>query len=371
MAQTEEEKKRKLKSAPWLNKSNPMSTYNKEGKPITLNKTPRIINVIDNLKNTAEYRKSINDPTKAFSAEASANEKKNLKFINSRPDRVGQGTRIVEKNILPVVNTVQTETPKINETPNVQRDTELGKMNISTNGDTTTYAIGGNTLSYEGDKGKINLRNINRQSGRQQPTWDDYRRQQQARYDAYINSPRGRFFGATPLESKEPVDDSIGGMFVRGLQSKQARADSQIANAEADQDINRANFLSTLDRNQIARDQLSLDADKNRIDEQGVIAENKLRDIQGQVLQNPPDKERRLKPMIIEESDPIDPTGNTKRQRLLMPNDDDTGYVDDTPASTNTPQVTTEQRSKINALIKANPNINREVILQKIANGEI
>jgi len=365
--QIKEEKKRKLKSAPWLNRSNPMSTYNEEGKPITLNQTPRIINAIDNLKNTAEYRKSINDPTKAFSAEASTNEKNNLKFINSHPDRVGQGTRIVERNVLPSVNTLQTESPKINETPNVQRDAELGKMTVSTDGDTTTYDIGENTLSYKGAKGKINLRNINQQADKQQPTWDDYFNQQAARRDTL----RGRFFGVNPITTEEPSDDSMGGLFVRGIQSRKDRADSQIENAEAEQEVNRANFLSTLDRNQIARDQLSLDADKNRIDEQEVIAENKLRDIQGEVLQNPPINENPLKPLVIEEPDPNDPTGMTKRQVIKMPNAEGTGYVDNMPTATTTPQVTPEQRTKINALIKSNPNITREVILQKIANGEI
>jgi len=268
----------------------------------------------------------------------------------------------------PPVN-VNSNFPKLKEIPNAQRDAELGKMTVATDGDIVTYDIGGNTLSYNrNDKGKINLRNIN-QSGRQQPTWDDYFEQQAARRD----SPRGRFFGVNPITKEAPVDDSIGGMFVRGLQSRQARADAQIVNAEADRDVNRANFLSTLDRNQIARDQLSLDADKNRIDEQGVIAENKLRGIQGDVLQNPPLKESVLKPMVIEEPDPTDPSGMAKRQRVLIPNDKGTGYVDGTPGqqTTSVPQVTPEQRTKINALIKSNPNITREAILQKIANGEI
>jgi len=212
------------------------------------------------------------------------------------------------------------QVPKINETTNAQRDAELGKMTVAKNGNTTTYDIGGNTLSFEGDKDKISLRNLN-QSGNQQSTWNDYRRQLKDRYDAYANSPRGRFFGATPLDIENPVDDSIGEMFVRGLQSRQARADALITNAEADRDMNRANFLSTLDRNQIARDQLSLDADRNRIDEQGVIAENKLRDIQGQVLQNPPIKENELKPLVVKEYDDL---GNVIGERIKLPGPDGT-----------------------------------------------
>jgi len=105
-----------------------------------------------------------------------------------------------------------------------------------------------------------------------------------------------------------------------------------------------------------------------------VRGQNKLRDIQGQVAQQPPVTESTLKPMIIEEADPNDPTGMSKRQRIMIPNAEGTGYVDgmtgQAPAST-VPQVTPEQRSKINALIKANPNIDRATILQKIANGEI
>ena len=368
--QTEEEKKRKLKSAPWLNRSNPMSTYNEEGKPIKLNQTPRIINAIDNLKNTAEYRKSINDPSKAFGAEASTNEPGiTLKNIQT-PAR--QTSPLGEPKVPKLYeDPTSLNLPKINETPNTQRDSELGKMTVSTEGDIVTYDIGGNTLSYEGDKGKISLRNLNQQSDNQQATWNDYRRQLRDRYDAYANSPRGRFFGVNPITTEEPSDDSMGGLFVRGIQSRKDRADSQIENAEAEQEVNRANFLSTLDRNQIARDQLSLDADKNRIDEQEVIAENKLRDIQGEVLQNPPINENPLKPLVIEEPDPNDPTGMTKRQVIKMPNAEGTGYVDNMPTATTTPQVTPEQRTKINALIKSNPNITREVILQKIANGEI
>ena len=327
-----------------------------------------------------------------------------LRNINSRPDRVGQGTRVVERNMLPSINTLQPESSKIKEVPDARRDAELGKMTVSTEGDIVTYNIGGNTLSYNRNdndrQNKTNLERIN-SNGSQRvgnlditvdpsvpinergrglgnmmgpagtPTWDDYHKQQQARYDAYANAQKGRFFGATPLESEQPVDNSIGGMFVRGLQSKKDRSDAQIINAEADRDMNRANFLSTLDRNQIARDQLSLDADKNRIDEQGVIAENKLRGIQGDVLQNPPIKENPLKPLVIEEPDPNDPTGMAKRQVIKMPNAEGTGYVDNMPTATTTPQVTPEQRTKINALIKANPNITREAILQKIANGEI
>ena len=45
------------------------------------------------------------------------------------------------------------------------------------------------------------------------------------RYQDYINTPRGRFFGATPLpeEGKKPEDMSIGEMVVAGVRQKRAQ----------------------------------------------------------------------------------------------------------------------------------------------------
>jgi len=162
--QIDEEKKRKLRSASWLNRSNPMSTYNEEGKPITLNQTPHIVNVIDNLKNTAEYRKNINDPTKAFSAETVPTAPAGQPFSSQKPilQTMSSNESKTAKLYEPSINLTL---PRINEIPNEQIDKELGKMNVSTDGDTTTYNIGRDTLSYklsDQDKQlKTNLERIN------------------------------------------------------------------------------------------------------------------------------------------------------------------------------------------------------------------
>lgn len=318
-----------------------------------------------------------------------------LKTINTRPDRVGNGTRVVERHMLPsmpVVNAVL----KINETPNTQRDSELGKMTVVNDGDVTTYDIGGNTLSYRNSEkanqtssvvNRLRLSNINRVGNMDvefDPSVTPAARQrflenpvrptaQIERFDANQNVPRGRFFGATPLPTEQPVADSLGEMLVQGIQSRRNKALSQLANDAVTRDANIANAKSLAERNLIDRDKLEIDREGNRINELGVTAENKLRDIQGQVAQNPPVKESSLKPMVIEKPDPNDPSGMSKRQRVLIPNAEGTGYVDGTPdrQANAVPQVTPEQRSKINALVKANPNITKEIILQKIANGEI
>ena len=280
----------------------------------------------------------------------------------SQPD----GSRLViDQRASTQSNTINP--PPLKEIPNAQRDAELGKMNVGVDGNIVTYDIGGNTLSYDASKtdpSKISLRNINRASGNA-PTWDDYHAQQRAR----LNTTRGGYYGPTPLptELSESSDKSLGGLFLQGLQARKDRTYSQIENDIAGQDINRAQAMTQANRNLLM-------ADSNRISEIDVQGQNKLRDIQGQVAQQPPVKESALKPMVIEEPDPNDPLGQVKRQRIMIPNAEGTGYVDgmsgQAPTST-VPQVTPEQRSKINALIKANPNIDRATILQKIANGEI
>lgn len=222
----------------------------------------------------------------------------------------------------PLVQSNNIKPPTLKEIPNAQRDAELGKMTVSTKGNIATYDIGGNTLSIDlSQKDRPSLKNINRPSGNA-PTWDDYHRQQRAR----LNTTRGGYYGPTPLptETSETKDNSFGGLFLQGLQMKKDRTNDQIENDIALQDINRTEAETQAKRNLLL-------ADQNRISEMDVQGQNKLRDIQGQVAQEPPAKESRLKPIIIEESDPTDPTGARKRQRLLMPNADETGYVDGTP----------------------------------------
>jgi len=281
----------------------------------------------------------------------------------SQPD----GSRLViDQRASTQSNTINP--PPLKEIPNAQRDAELGKMTASRNGNIVTYDIGGNTLSYDAsqtDPSKISLRNINKSSGNA-PTWDDYHVQQRARYEA-ANPRKYASSESTPITPKPIEDNSFGGLFLQGLQTRKNMSEAQMADLRAKQEVARAEVMNQANRTLV-------DVDRNRLLEMDVQGQNKLRDIQGQVAQQPPVTESTLKPMIIEEADPNDPTGMSKRQRIMIPNAEGTGYVDgmtgQAPAST-VPQVTPEQRSKINALIKANPNIDRATILQKIANGEI
>jgi len=55
--------------------------------------------------------------------------------------------------------------------------------------------------------------------------------------------------------------------------------------------------------------------DKNRIDEMNIRSQNTLRDIQGQLAQNPPTKSNEYKPQVITEEDIL---GN-KTQRIMVP----------------------------------------------------
>jgi len=110
--------------------------------------------------------------------------------------------------------------------------------------------------------------------------------------------------------------------------------------------------------------------EENRINEMNVKSQNKLRDIQGQVALDPRMKENALKPIVTEEADPNDPTGMSKRQVINMPKADGTGYVNNQSNVSNSPQVNSAQRAKINAYIKANPNVDKATIMQKISKGE-
>jgi len=280
-----------------------------------------------------------------------------LKDINSRPDRIGQGTRVVERNMLP---SVSNESPKINEVPNAQRDSELGAMTTAKNGNITTYDIGGNTLSFEGNKdaqtrtnlGKINSNGPQR-VGNMDVSFDssvspEARKRflenpvaptgQMAQYEKYMNTPRGQNFGVTKIDNTPPTP--------MGWKTHKDILLQNLANQQS-----RENNLVNLEEQ---RQRAAIDKDKNRIYEQGVIAENKLRDIQGQVLQNPPVKENPLKPLVIEEPDPNDPSGMTKRQVIKMPNAEGTGYVNDTPNQTAVNQL--DENHPAIKFLKENPS---------------
>ena len=272
-----------------------------------------------------------------------------LRNINSRPDRVGQGTRVVERNMLP---SVSIESPKINETPNAQRDAELGKMTASINGNTTTYDIGGNTLSFEGNKDsqtRTNLERINPNGSQRVGNMDvafdssvssEARKRflenpvaptgQMAQYEKYMNTPRGQNFGVTKIDNSPPPP--------MGWRTHKDLMLQELTNQQSEK-----NTLAEI------ASQQKIEKEKNRINEMGVVAENKLRDIQGQVAQQPPVKETALKPMVIEEPDPNDPTGASKRQKIMVPNADGTDYVD---GMSGQPTVTTPKPATTEKLLK-------------------
>jgi len=272
-----------------------------------------------------------------------------LRNINSRPDRIGQGTRVVERNMSPSINI---ERPKINETPNAQRNAELGEMTVAKNGNTTTYDIGGNTLSFEGNKDnqtRTNLERINpngpQRVGNMDVSFDssvssEARKRflenpvaptgQMAQYEKYMNTPRGQNFGVTKIDnSLEPP---------MGWRTRKDLMLQELTNQQS-----RENNLAEI------ASRSAIDKEKNRIDEMNVTSQNKLRDIQGQVAQQPPAKETELKPMVIEEPDPNDPTGTSKRQKIMIPNADGTGYVD---GMSGQPTVTTPKPATTEKLLK-------------------
>ena len=103
------------------------------------------------------------------------------------------------------------------------------------------------------------------------------------------------------------------------------------------------NALKQSEKNTLAEiaSRSAIDKEKNRIDEMGVIAENKLRDIQGQALQNPPAKETELKPLVVKEYDAL---GNVIGERIKLPG------ADGTYGEANQPKFTESQEDIIKRL---------------------
>lgn len=327
-------------------------------------------------------------------------------------------------NIRPTVNKL----PTINEIPNAQRDTELGKMNIAANGNTTTYDIGGNPLSYnlsnEDKQIKTNLEKINQMvASGVAVSPEDLRRIEILKMNA---GPSRGGIGATPdvyamaknrLAEMQPGNiqsnsiQRVGNMDVQfdSTVSPDARARFLENPVEPTAQMNRydsrqliqpqqvvqdpqpimptnktnqamANYNNAMGEwsgrqtaregqsvtSEINRDKNVIDKETNRINEISTVSQNKLRDIQGQVAQQPPIKENALKPIVVKEYDEL---GNVTGEKIRMPNAEGTGYVDGM-ANQTAPKITPDQRTKINAYIKANPNIDKATILQKIANGE-
>lgn len=92
---------------------------------------------------------------------------------------------------------------------------------------------------------------------------------------------------------------------------------------------------------------------KNLLSALEIESQNKLRDIQGKVLQTPPIKESQLKPIVVKEYDEL---GNVKAEKIKMPNAEGTGYVDDSvPTFTKPKPATTAKLLKMRA--SKDPNL--------------
>lgn len=92
---------------------------------------------------------------------------------------------------------------------------------------------------------------------------------------------------------------------------------------------------------------------KNLLSALEIESQNKLRDIQGKVLQAPPIKESQLKPIVVKEYDEL---GNVKAEKIKMPNAEGTGYIDDSaPTFTKPKPATTAKLLKMRA--SKDPNL--------------
>ena len=98
---------------------------------------------------------------------------------------------------------------------------------------------------------------------------------QMAQYEKYMNTPRGQHFGVTKIDNSPPPP--------MGWRTHKDLMLQELTNQQS-----RENNLANLEEQ---RQRAAIDKDKNRIDEQRVNSENKLRDIQGQVEQQPQEKE--------------------------------------------------------------------------------
>lgn len=281
--------------------------------------------------------------------------------------------------------------PVINETSNDKRDSELGKITSSISGNTSTYNIGGNSLSYKLNDNdsqiKTNLEKINQiaTSGAEispEQTKQINTLRQQAGFlrggtdkkpvdinglpvssgnnitssnGLSINFPKGT--DQNIIDNAKKLNTQINQEYVdptaianRSEQSKQFLArqgyketPEYLRNILKPGDIPGMSNRALREYNNRILDN-NLSKDKNRVEEISSLSQNKLRDIQGDVLKNPPLKENALKPIVVEESDPTDPTGMRKKQVIKMPNAEGTGYLDQTNQTFTTPKPATTEK---------------------------
>ena len=128
------------------------------------------------------------------------------------------------------------------------------------------FTLSGDQLNFAGPGGmrsSMSLKDFHDQmnpaetAGSRNPTWDDYFAQQAARRD----TPRGRFFGATPLPGTgSSSQGSIGEEVMRGAGLRRAKtiADTALQARGQDNEMEQAGL-----RNQIAAEQNRLLAERN------------------------------------------------------------------------------------------------------------
>jgi hypothetical protein len=279
--------------------------------------------------------------------------------------------------------------PSINEVPDSRRERELGKLTSSSSGGVDTYNINGNTLSYKLNDSdqqlKSNLEKLDKimESGIDPATGKAVTPAQveaynQLRMDAgYMRGGTDRKPVGTDGRALRNLKETDSGLNIQfnpsvsqhtrqevmqpsGLNDPKAIA----ARTEAHQQWLGRNGYEPVDpitgmtpsaeqklapatRIKLAELKASNVNEKaNRnLTEKSTDSEIKLRDIQGQVALNPPVKESAFKPITLKQKDML---GN-ESERVLVPNKEQTGYVDVTP---NQQQFTAPKQATIDKMLK-------------------
>lgn len=261
--------------------------------------------------------------------------------------------RLAERNF---PNNKNLNNPKINEVSNLQRDVDLGKITSSTTGNTNTYSIGGNNLSYnlnDNDRQlKTNLERINQivasganVSPEQMSAINELR--QQAGYlrggtDQRPVGPDGKSItnlrninagrvGNLEVQFTDSPDNTDQRKREFLTPSSYTQSQIDLIRPTVSRNIPGTNQVEVITGPSVEDKRLQEDSQRRKLEMlaldpemANVASQIKLRDIQGKVAQEPPAKENTLKPIILTDEDPV----KGKVQRIVMPNAEGTGYVD-------------------------------------------
>ena len=221
------------------------------------------------------------------------------------------------------------------------------------------------------------------------PTWDDYHRQQQARYDAYVNAPRGRFFGARPLDqdqsgllTRENAPAGMGWQERKALNEQIIQNRQSGINAELQAEVTREGLRPT------AQEQIETEAAQiglrsaQRIEsalrdyETADTPEKKAAALERYRLLTKTKEPTETKPEIRTESIvengvmrdrtvaiTVDKDGNITKREVPEAGGQDLRAV--------AADLTPDQRSKAAAYIKAHPTEDKATIISKAKAGEL